>query len=141
MIFIGKEDYGAIPKNIVPPMQIKKSQGNLQQVRQLDTKKGWKGLGIVSTPNGTWIYQMTYLLIKKLQPWKKTNKSTYLFKHNVYQSAINSILKYIEYTLPATSLTSTQCKTINTNQHIICIPRKGINIHMQLVYRYSPYKY
>ena len=128
-------------KDSVPPIVIKNSQGDLQQIEQLGTKTGWKGLGIVSAPNGNWNDHVTYLLKEKIQPWNKAIKSTYLFKHDVYRSATTSIFKSIEYTLPATSLTSTQCKTINSKLHKTYLPRIGIKLHMPLLYRYSPHKH
>ena len=128
-------------KDSVPPIVIKNSQGDLQQIEQLDIKTGWKGLGIVSAPNGNWNDHVTYLLKEKIQPWNIAIKSTYLFKHDVYRSATTSIFKSVEYTLPATSLTSTQCKTINTNLHKTYLPRIGIESHLPLVYRYSSHRY
>ena len=125
----------------VDPIKIENSRGETQVVQRLDVRQGWKGLGVVTAPSGCWKDHMKYLIDEKILPWNNSIKSSYLQRHDVYRAAFTSIFKSIDYTLPATSLTTAQCISINAKLHKNFLPRIGIDNHMPLVYRYAPNKY
>ena len=125
----------------ITDITITDSRGNDQIVERLDIRTGWKGLGIVSSPSGNWKDHVTYLIKDKIEPWNASIRSSYLQKHDVYRSAFTFIFKSIDYTLPATSLTSSQCQHINAQLHKKYLPRIGIDSHMPLPYRYAPHIY
>ena len=125
----------------VEAIQIENSNGMHQEIKRLDVREGWKGLGIVVAPSGCWKDHMNYLIKEKILPWNESIKSTYLQRHDVYRAAFTSIFKSIDYTLPATSLSTSQCKDINAKLHKRFLPRIGIDTHMPLIFRYAPKKY
>jgi len=107
----------------------------------------WSYCGSPSRPlqgavqSGCWKDHMNYLINEKINPWNASIRSSYLQRHDVYRAALTSIFKSIDYTLPATSLNSSQCKLINAKLHKKHLPRIGIDSHMPLAYRYAPNKY
>ena len=124
------------------PVTIENSNGNEKVVERLGIRTGWKGLSIVASPSGCWKQDhMNYLINEKINPWNASIRSSYLQRHDVYQAAFTSIFKSIDYTLPATSLNSSQCKLINAKLHKRYLPRIGIDSHMPLAYRCAPNKY
>ena len=125
----------------IEPVTIEDSNGKEKVVERLDIRKGWKGLGIVASPSGCWKDHMNYLINEKINPWNASIRSSYLQRHDVYRAAFTSIFKSIDYTLPATSLNSSQCNLINAKLHKRYLPRIGIDSHMPLAYRYAPNKY
>ena len=130
-----------VNKTDVEPIKIEDSNGNLCPIQQLDNRTGWKGLGIIAAPNGKWKDHVEYLVKEKIAPWNASIKNSYLEKHDVYRAAFTSIFKSIDYTLPATSMTSNECKLINIQLHKSYLSRIGIDSHLPLAYRYSPLQY
>jgi len=117
---------------------IQNSDGNDKEIKRLKVNEGWKGLGIVAAPDGKWKDHVTYLIEEKIKPWNASINTSYLHRHDVYRSASSSIFKSIDYTLPATSMTTSQCKLINTQLHKKFLPRIGVDVHLPLAYRYAP---
>ena len=51
------------------------------------------------------------------------------------------MFKSIEYTLPATFLSTAQCRTINTQLHKTMLPKMSIDVQLPLAYQYSLSRY
>ena len=119
-------------------LQLSIKDTNMQPIRveRLANTVGLKGLGVHIAPNGSYNDQVKALL-KKIQQWNESIRTSYLNKHDVHLSAFSSIFKTVEYVLPATSLTSRQCYKLDTAMHKTYISRIGINRHMPLPYRYA----
>ena len=115
--------------------------GNTQIVTRLQTDQGFKGLGIITAPDGNWNDHVKYIINEKIKPWNQSIQSSYLQRQDVYRAAFTSIFKTIDYTLPATSMSTSQCQSINSELHKRFLPKIGIDSHLPLVYRYSPKKY
>ena len=120
---------------------IKNTQIVHEPITQLNVSIGWKGLGIVATPDGNWNDHLTYLINEKIVPWSHFINTSYLQRHDVYRAAFTSMFKTITYTLPATFLNTSQCKTIDIHLHKKFLPRIGIDVHLPLAYRYSSPRY
>ena len=120
---------------------IKNTQNVHEPITQLNVSIGWKGLGIVATPDGNWNDHLTYLINEKIVPWSHFINTSYLQRHDVYRAAFTSMFKTITYTLPATFLNTSQCKTIDIHLHKKFLPRIGIDVHLPLAYRYSSPRY
>ena len=128
-------------KATVEPINIEDTNGKDCPIQQLDIRDDWKGLGIVSSPDGKWKNHVEYLVKEKIAPWNASIQNSYLQKHDVYRAAFTSIFKTIDYTLPATYMTSNECKLINIQLYEKYLPRIRVNIHLPLAYRYSPVQY
>ena len=135
----GKYTYIKNPK--VPDIQICNSNNTLQHILRLAPSQGWKGLGVITAPDGNWNDHVKYIIEEKIQPWNKSILSSYLQKHDIYRSATTAIFKTIDYSLPATFLSSKQCSKINAQLHKVLLPKIGIDAHLPLVYRYAPSRY
>jgi len=132
----GEWKYDNNPNN--KKVYIQNSDGNDKEIERLKVNEGWKGLGILAAPDGKWKDHVTYLIEEKIKPWNASIRTSYLHRHDVYRSAFTSIFKSIDYTLPATSMTTSQCKLINTQLHKKFLPRIGVDVHLPLPYRYAP---
>ena len=135
----GKWKYDSTPhiKNVL----LQDENGNDRIIQRLEVKTGWKGLGVITAPDGNWNDHMSYLIKDKIQPWNASIQSSYLLRQDVYRAAYTSIFKSIDYTLPATFMNHKQCSKINTELHKKFLPKLGIDVHLPLVYRYGPKKY
>ena len=122
-------------------LQIMDTNSVLQPVESLCVTQGWKGLGVVSSPSGNWDDHMKYLIMEKIIPWNNGISSSHLQKHDIHRAATTSIFKTIDYSLPATFLSSKQCHKINVQLHKKYIPKMGVDIHLPLVYRHAPTRY
>jgi len=85
-----------------PSISIEDTNNVRQVIKRLPVSTGFKGLGIVSAPDGNWHDRGTYLLQEKIHPWNASITSTYLQRHDVYRSATTGIFKSIDYSLPVT---------------------------------------
>jgi hypothetical protein len=135
----GRWKYGKI-KDMPYSITERDDKGRRVTVERLEINVGHKGLGVHSAPDGSFEQQMQALL-EKINTWNSRIHKSYLRKYDVYLSAFSSLFKSIEYVLPATSLTTTQCTTLNKAIHKKFISRIGINKHLPLSYRYAPKKY
>jgi len=89
----------------VPDIQVLNSNNILHSILRLAPSQGWKGLGVITAPDGNWNDHVQYIIEEKISPWnKKSITSCYLQKHDVYRSATTAIFKTIDYSLPTTSL-------------------------------------
>ena len=122
-------------------INLEDDKGKSQIVTKLQINQGFKGLGIVTAPDGNWKDHVTYLIEEKIKPWNQSIQSSYLQKQDIYRAAFTSIFKTIDYTLPATYMSTSQCQLINAQLHKRFLPKLGIDVHLPLVYRYAPKKY
>ena len=141
--FLWKNDKWTYLKkcNTEDSLQILDSNFVAQPIKRLSVSQGWKGLGVVSSPDGNWHDHVKYLIEEKIIPWNNGISSFYLQRHDIYRAATTSIFKTVDYSLPATFLSSKQCHNINVQLHKKYIPKLGIDVHLPLAYRYAPLKY
>jgi len=110
-------------------------------IKRLEIHQGFKGLGVITAPDGNWKDHVKYLIDEKIKPWNKSIQTSYRKRKDVYRAAFTSIFKKIDYTLSATYMDTKQCKAINTELHKNFLPKIGIDVHLPLVYRYAPKKF
>ena len=128
-------------KNMSENIILEDENGKECIITRLEAHQGFKGLGVVTAPDGNWKDHVDYLINEKIKPWNKSIQTSYLQRQDVYRAAFTSIFKTIDYTLPATYMDTKQCKAINTELHKKFLPKIGIDVHLPLVYRYAPKKF
>ena len=136
----GKWRYGKTNEDVAT-LRLKNTDGKKEIVKRKEAHEGLKGLGVVVSPDGSWEDQMKELLEEKIIPWNNSIKTSYLYKHDVYRSAFESIFKSVEYILPATSFNERQCNRIDAQIHNTFLPKIGVDTHLPLAYRYAPTRY
>ena len=118
-------------------MFLKDTNGQRKLVKRHEVSYGHKGLGLHSAPIGTFKDE-SQALLDKTKTWNTAIATSYLQRQDIHVSAFTSIFKTIEYVLPATSMTSDQCKTITASLHKKFLSRMGSNQHFSTVYRHAP---
>ena len=128
-------------KNMDEEIILEDENGRNCTIKRLESHQGFKGLGVITAPDGNWKDHTKYLIDEKIKPWNKSIQTSYLQRQDVYRAAFTSIFKTIDYTLPATYMDTKQCKAINVELHRNFLPKIGVDVHLPLVYRYAPKKF
>ena len=142
----GKWKYGSISEDPVR-LYLRNSNGNKIEIERLEVTQGLTGLGVCIAPDGNQMDQINdFMNVKpgqeeKITQWINNVRSKYLRPHDVCLSAFRSIFKSIEYVLPATSMSETETKLIETKLYKVMLPRMGVARNISLPYRYSPKRY
>ena len=64
-------------------IKIVDSNDNLRPIQQFGIRVGWKGLGIVASPDGKWQDHIKYSVKEKIAPWNISTK-THSWKNKMY---------------------------------------------------------
>ena len=111
-----------------------------QKVKRYDINKSNKGLGIFVNPDGSMGLQLKEL-VGKVTTWNDRLGNSSLNKKEAYIGANISIFKTVEYPLPGTSLSDTQCRIIERALYKKLMGKMGMSSKMPLEYRYGPHKF
>jgi len=142
----GKWKYGSIADDLAR-LYLRNSNGVKIEIERLEVHHGLTGLGVCIAPDGNQMDQVnTFMNTKpgqegKIIQWINNIRSKYLRPHDVYLSAFRSIFKSIEYVLPATSMSESETKLIETKLYKVMLPKMGVARNISLPYRYSPKRY
>jgi Reverse transcriptase (RNA-dependent DNA polymerase) len=121
-------------------LSIKDDQGCRQQIKQEPCDKGELALGLMFSPNGNMDDEAKYLR-GKTERWGELIRTGHLTKHEAWVALQSTIMKTIEYALPATNMTRKQIDNIMQPVLRSGLAQSGIcrNIARDVVY--APNKY
>ena len=142
----GKWRYESINDNPAK-MFLRNSNGNTMELQRMGADQGLTGLGVCIAPNGNQVNQIQSFMDEtpgkegKVASWIKSIRSRHLRPYDVYLSAFRSIFKSIEYVLPATSISTSEAKQVETKLYEVLLPKIGVARKISLAYRYSPKRF
>ena len=116
------------------------NDGIQQKLQQLPSTDSEKALGIEFSPSGDMKAEANYLRQKALE-WADKVRSGHLTHQEAWYCLRSTVLRTIEYAIPATTFSYKQTESFMRPILTIGLPRSGIcrNISRQIVY--SPIKY
>lgn len=101
------------------------TNGRRQPIKLLEPTKAAKTLGVFLAPDGNMISQASYMT-SKVTEWCDKLRSGKLPRHLSAQALLTTISKTLEYPLPATTLSKSQCIQIMKPLLQQCLPSMGI---------------
>jgi hypothetical protein len=99
--------------------------GKLQTLRKLEPWEAERTLGIYLAPDGNMDSQMDNMKAKA-RDWAEKIRLGFLPCHLTWLAWQTTILKTLEYPLPVTTLTHTQCNKLTSEMAMTALPRSGI---------------
>ena len=92
-------------------LYVKDCDGIVKSLTRLPVEDAQRTLGVRLAPDGNNKAQFEYMR-DKVQDWADKIRTGHLPRHLTWQSLVTTILKSIQYPLPATTLSKEQCKKI-----------------------------
>ena len=120
----GKPSYkptSSLPVQLV----VKDSAGVLQPLRQLEPWEAERTLGVRLAPDGNMLAQASYMVQQAVE-WSDKIRVGSFNRALMSQALVTTIMKSLEYVLPATTLSKTQCDQIMAPILKYCLPRIGV---------------
>lgn len=121
-------------------ISVRDSDGNVKVLSRLSTSEAQRTLGVRLAPDGNNIAEFEELL-EKARTWADAIRAGHLPRNLVWESMNTTVLQSIQYSLPSTTLSFSQCWKIMSKLLQAALPRAGIvrTIPRDLVY--GPLKY
>jgi hypothetical protein len=108
-------------------------------IERLEPNTATKSLGVFVAPDGNCQQQADYMQSQALR-WADTTRTSGLDRLSTWTFFNTTLLKQLEYPLPATTLTEAQCDRILRPSRMALLPLLGINRNLPLVITYGPTK-
>lgn len=112
------------------------ANGVSQQLRQLEPHMAERTLGVRLAPDGNMKTQSNFMRAQALQ-WCNSIAKGFFDQRLMYQALSTTIMKSLEYPLPATTLSSVQCDYIMKPIYKLCLPKLKVVGTFPISLRYS----
>lgn len=106
----GKWTYEKI-KNHIGDLNMRDINGIRKPIQRLECKEGRRTLGVRCAPDGNWNEEFNYLL-NQSKEWAEMMRTGHLPRDLSWKALHSTIIKKLEYSLPATFLSKRQCDKI-----------------------------
>jgi hypothetical protein len=120
----GKASYKPISE-LSSQLMVLDSEGQMQPIRQLEPWKAERTLGVHLAPDGNMTDQTDYM-VQQTTTWSDKIRAGAMNRTLVSQALFSTIMQSLEYVLPATTLSETQCNLIMAPILKHCVPRLGV---------------
>ena len=117
--------------------QVKDENDNTMNLQQLDSTTGKETLGVILAPDGSNTAAIEHLL-NKTKEWKALIKAGHLKKDLAWQAAGTTIMKTIQYPLPALTLSPKDCTKITQPIKQVALPKTSISKNYPLDVLFGP---
>jgi exonuclease III len=136
----GDAKYGDLENLTNNELQGKDKNGNVMQLKYLESHEAQEMLGVFLAPNGSNEKQIE-IFIRKMEEYSEMIRTGHLDRHEAW-TALNLVaIKKLEYALPALTLTAEDCKSIMWPLLQAILPKSGINRYIKRDLLYAPIDY
>ena len=121
-------------------LQVKDSEGNAKVIEKLAASDSRRTLGVRLAPDGNNEAEVKFLR-ERAQNWADRVRTGHLPRRLVWESMNTTILKSLQYPLPATTLTEEECRWIMAPLLAQGLPASGVVRSIPRAVVYGPVKF